>query len=49
MFYQGTCQNGKALKRGTHDPFGENQHNLNKLSLIFIGKSRIFAKAQDQE
>jgi len=38
IFHQGTCHNRKALKRGTHESFGEHQHNFNKLALIFIEK-----------
>ena len=27
IFYQGTCQNGKALKRGTHESDGPKAHH----------------------
>jgi len=44
IFHQATCQNGKTLKRGTHESIGGNQRNFNKLALIFIGESKILAR-----
>ena len=32
MFHQDTCQNGKALKRGTHESFGGESTQLSQVS-----------------